>query len=163
MYISSIETKVGLLHINANDSAVTYIGFFDDTRYPEKTQAANATSTQANAISRLAAKQLNEYFKGQRRHFDLPLAPKGTDFQQSIWQKLLDVQYGQTASYLDIAMAIDKPKACRAVGAANGKNPISIVIPCHRIVGSNGTLTGYAGGLSRKSFLLSLEQEINHK
>jgi methylated-DNA-[protein]-cysteine S-methyltransferase len=100
---------------------------------------------------------LSEYFAQKRKHFQLPLAAKGTNFQQGVWAALCNIEYGQTASYLDIATNVGNPKACRAVGAANGKNPIAIVVPCHRIIGSNGTLTGYAGGMNRKSYLLALE------
>ena len=91
----------------------------------------------------------------------MPLDPDGTDFQKNVWQALLDVPFGATASYLDIAIAVGNKKACRAVGAANGKNPIPIVIPCHRIIGTNGKLTGYAGGLTRKTYLLALEAEAS--
>lgn len=160
MFISTIETPLGELHICANEHGVTYIGFIDDHRrlvnIGDSDRAEN--KGKSNAVSELAAQQLIDYFAGKRKKFDLPLAPKGTEFQQQVWRQLKQVKYGDTASYIDIATAINKPKASRAVGAANGKNPISIVIPCHRIVGSNGTLTGYAGGLDRKSFLLSLEQ-----
>ena len=157
MYASIIDTPVGKLHIHANKVAVTYVGFFDDARFPD-THNKQIKPLAGNKISQKAATQLIQYFAGQRKVFDLPLAPQGTDFQKQIWQQLVEVKYGETASYLDLACAIKNPKACRAVGAANGKNPISIVLPCHRIVGSNGKLTGYAGGLDRKSFLLSLEQ-----
>ena len=104
-----------------------------------------------------ACKQLNGYFSGTLTQFDLPLAAKGTPFQHQVWQALGEIKYGDTASYADIANAIENPKAVRAVGMANGKNPIAIVVPCHRVIGSNNTLTGYAGGLSRKQFLLNLE------
>ena len=160
MFISKIETPLGDLHITANEYGVTYIGFSDDHRQILKASELDrsANKGKSNAISEAAAQQLVDYFAGKRKTFDLPLDPAGTEFQQQVWQQLKHVKYGDTASYIDIATAINKPKASRAVGAANGKNPISIVIPCHRIVGSNGTLTGYAGGLDRKSFLLSLEQ-----
>lgn len=160
MFISTIDTPLGSLHIHASEHAITYIGFIDDHRRIASTNLTerDKKNAQSNVITELAAEQLIEYFAGERKTFDLPLGPQGTDFQKQTWQQLLQVAYGETASYLDIANAINKPKASRAVGAANGKNPISIVIPCHRIVGSNGTLTGYAGGLDRKSFLLSLEQ-----
>ena len=105
-----------------------------------------------------AARQLNEYFAGNRRTFDLPLAPRGTPFQQKVWQALRTIPYGQTRSYGDIARQIDAPKACRAVGMANHVNPIAIIIPCHRVIGKSGRLTGYAGGLNIKEYLLRLEQ-----
>ncbi|MEF1309955.1 methylated-DNA--[protein]-cysteine S-methyltransferase [Vibrio mytili] len=102
--------------------------------------------------------QLQEYFTGLRDDFDLPLAAKGTDFQNQVWQALTTIPYGETWSYQDLANAIGNPKAVRAVGLANGKNPISIVVPCHRVIGKNGKLTGYAGGVERKQGLLALEQ-----
>lgn len=107
-----------------------------------------------------AAKQLNEYFKGQRKIFDLPLNPQGTGFQKQVWQALCKVPYGETRSYKDIAEMINNPKACRAVGMANNKNPIAIVVPCHRIVGANGKLIGYANGLEIKKYLLNLEKPL---
>jgi methylated-DNA-[protein]-cysteine S-methyltransferase len=106
---------------------------------------------------RRVAQQLAEYFAGKRREFDLPLAPRGTPFQRRVWDELLSVTYGRTATYGEIARAIGNPKGVRAVGLANGRNPIPIVIPCHRIIGSNGTLTGYGGGLPIKRQLLELE------
>lgn len=102
--------------------------------------------------------QFAAYFAGRLRRFDLPLAATGTPFQQAVWQALCDIPYGETRSYGDIARAIGKPNAVRAVGAANGRNPLSIIIPCHRVIGQNGSLTGYAGGLPIKQALLTLER-----
>ncbi len=102
--------------------------------------------------------QLNEYFSGRRRMFDLPVRPVGTAFQQSVWQELLTIPFGETRSYAEIARRVGNPTAARAVGAANGRNPISIVIPCHRVVGANGGLTGFAGGIEVKRRLLALER-----
>lgn len=107
-----------------------------------------------------AREQLAEYFSGQRREFDLPLAPAGTPFQQEVWALLSKIPYGETTTYGDLARQLGKPQASRAVGAATGRNRISIVIPCHRLVGSTGKLTGYAGGLHRKEYLLALEQGL---
>lgn len=104
-----------------------------------------------------ACKQLDEYFAGSRQRFELRLAPQGTVFQQAVWQALQRIPYGQTSSYSALAAAIERPKAVRAVGAANGANPIAIIIPCHRVIGRDGSLTGYAGGLPRKALLLELE------
>jgi methylated-DNA-[protein]-cysteine S-methyltransferase len=109
-----------------------------------------------DAIADVAA-QLHEYFRGQRRAFDLPLAPRGTEFQQDVWRALQRIPYGETRSYSDVAREIGRPAAIRAVGAANGANPIPIVIPCHRVVGSNGSLTGFGGGIETKRWLLALE------
>lgn len=101
--------------------------------------------------------QLGEYFAGRRRQFDLKIAPKGTDFQKSVWQELCRIPFGQTASYGDIAMRIGNPKACRAVGLANAKNPLPIIVPCHRVIGKDGSLTGFGGGLAIKQQLLDIE------
>ena len=104
-----------------------------------------------------AARQLADYFAGRRRDFDLPLAPAGTAFQQAVWAALRSIPYGQTRSYKDIAAAVGRPRACRAVGMANNRNPLPIVIPCHRVIGASGALTGYAGGVEIKHTLLQLE------
>lgn len=105
-----------------------------------------------------AAQELSEYFSRMRKTFTLPLAPCGTEFQRAVWNALQTIPYGETAAYADIAREIGKPKACRAVGNANHRNPLPIFIPCHRVIGTNGTLTGYAGGLAVKDFLLRLER-----
>jgi methylated-DNA-[protein]-cysteine S-methyltransferase len=101
--------------------------------------------------------QLAEYSAGERRSFAFPLAPRGTEFERRVWQALTEIPYGETRSYAEIARAIGRPAACRAVGRANGRNPIALVIPCHRVIGSDGSLTGYGGGLELKRFLLDLE------
>lgn len=103
--------------------------------------------------------QLAEYFAGTRRDFDLPLAPRGTGFQQIVWRALTTIGYGETWSYGQLARAIGRPAASRAVGAANGRNPLAIIVPCHRVIGANGTLTGYGGGLPAKKWLLQHEQK----
>lgn len=105
-----------------------------------------------------ATRQLREYFNGKRTEFDLPLNPVGTEFQRQVWALLTEIPYGETRTYGELAAALGRPSASRAVGMANGRNPISIVVPCHRVVGSSGTLTGYAGGVERKEFLLALER-----
>lgn len=105
-----------------------------------------------------ACRQLREYFAGERKEFALPLAPAGTAFQKKVWAALRDIPWGETRSYGDIARAIGKPAACRAVGMANGKNPLPVFIPCHRVIGTNGSITGYSGGLEKKRFLLRLEE-----
>ncbi len=104
--------------------------------------------------------QLEEYFEGNRQRFDIPLDFAGTEFQKLVWTELLKIPYGQTRSYGQIAQAIGRPKAMRAVGAANGRNPISIIAPCHRVIGASGALTGFAGGLDNKTILLNLEKNI---
>lgn len=105
-----------------------------------------------------ARRQLQEYFAGERKAFALPLAPAGTAFQKKVWAALREIPWGETRSYGDIARAIGKPTACRAVGMANGRNPLPIFIPCHRVIGTNGSITGYSGGLEKKRFLLRLEE-----
>ena len=115
-------------------------------------------------LCNLATKQLDEYFAGTRIEFDLPLkAIKGTDFQKAAWQALTTIPYGETISYGEQAKRMNNPKAVRAVGGANGKNPFSIVVPCHRVIGANGTLTGYTGGMSRKEWLLDFERSVLSK
>jgi len=148
LYTSVVATPFGYLSIFADAGAVKAIDFAD-----------SHARVKENIISRLAAQQLSEYIAGDRETFDVALDPEGSDFQKKVWKALLHIPFGETASYLDIALAIGNRKACRAVGAANGKNPIPIIIPCHRIIGSNGKLTGYAGGLPRKTYLLALESK----
>jgi methylated-DNA-[protein]-cysteine S-methyltransferase len=110
-----------------------------------------------DAVLAASARQLREYFAGTRRRFTLPLAPRGTEFQRSVWSALATIPFGETRSYRDIAEQIGNPKAMRAVGAANGRNPLPIVVPCHRVVGADGSLTGFGGGLPAKLALLQLE------
>ena len=109
------------------------------------------------STERLVAQQLSEYFAGKRQAFDLPLALHGTEFQLAVWNELLRVPYGETITYGELARRIGRPSAIRAVGAANGANPIPVIVPCHRVIGSNGTLTGYGGGIERKQWLLAHE------
>lgn len=142
------ETPLGTVQIGCEESLIVSVHRINQPDHP------NAPSS----LSDLAASQLAEYFSGSRKAFDLPIHPQGTAFQETVWQALLDIPYGETRSYKDIAAAIGNPAACRAVGMACNKNPIWIVIPCHRVVGSNKKLTGYAGGLDMKQALLNLEQ-----
>ncbi|MFC3093990.1 methylated-DNA--[protein]-cysteine S-methyltransferase [Alteromonas sediminis] len=141
-------SPLGLVQVSASCDAITAVTFVDHP--PSKVNA--------NALTTLAIDQLSEYFTGHRHAFTLPLEAAGTPFQKQVWQALLSIEYGSLASYSDIATEIGNPKAVRAVGAANGKNPIAIVVPCHRVIGKNGTLTGYAGGIDKKQQLLALEQ-----
>ncbi len=147
-----IPSPIDDIIIQATEVGVCYVGFYPHVEYVH-TPFEEVTNT---AIL-CCAEQLNEYFNNTRTTFNVPLDTKGTAFQQSVWQALLNVPYGKTNTYGDIATALSNPKAVRAVGAANGKNPISIIVPCHRIIGANSKLTGYAGGLERKSWLLKHE------
>lgn len=153
-YYTYTDTSLGQVLIAQTEVGVTHIRFMD---------RPSATPPQANwiytdALPGKAPAQIEAYFAGERFSFDVPLAPEGTSFQQAVWQALCTIPYGKTCSYADIANILGKPKAVRAVGAANGRNPIPIIIPCHRVIGSNGRLTGYAGGLDIKEYLLQLEQ-----
>lgn len=148
IYTDSIDTPLGKMEIEATKEAVLSIHFVERTRPPH-----------ANHVTDRTKAQLLEYFAGDRQQFDLPLAPQGTKFQQGVWKALLKIEYGITCSYRDIAMEINNPKAVRAVGSANGKNPLTIVVPCHRVIGSNGRLTGYASGTDRKAWLLNHEAQ----
>lgn len=150
-----IPSPIDDIIIQGNQDGVSYVGFYPVIECPDTPFA----EVELPHILNCAA-QLNEYFAGERTDFDVTLAAQGTVFQQAVWQALIAVPFGHTQSYSDIANALSNPKAVRAVGAANGKNPISIIVPCHRIIGANGKLTGYAGGLARKQWLLEHEGSI---
>ena len=120
-----------------------------------------AAHEQATPVLALAAAQLTAYFAGDRVAFDLPLEPQGTEFQRAVWRALVAIPFGQTCSYGALASAIGRPSASRAVGAANGRNPLAIIVPCHRVIGANGELTGYAGGMHAKQLLLEHERRIS--
>ncbi len=154
-----ISTPLGEMFIQSINDQLTHCDFIEG-----KNTLALQTIMQHESfhldtpILSETQRQLQNYFKGKLTQFDLPLAVHGTKFQQKVWQALQTIAYGKTASYADIARQIQSPKAVRAVGAANGKNSLAIIVPCHRVIGSNGSLTGYAGGLDRKKALLHLEQ-----
>ncbi|HEX6995238.1 MAG TPA: methylated-DNA--[protein]-cysteine S-methyltransferase [Gammaproteobacteria bacterium] len=148
-----VPSPIGDLILVAEAGALREIRFTAGTR-PEG--PPDDAHEDPRPFERVAA-QLREYFEGVRREFDVPLAPQGTPFQRRVWDALLGVGYGRTATYADVARAIGHPKSVRAVGLANGRNPIPIIIPCHRIIGSDGSLTGYGGGLAIKRALLELE------
>lgn len=145
------QTPLGKIVLIENGSAITRLIFSEVL--PE---GVNCTET---PLLKKAVLELQEYFAGTRKRFDLPLSPQGTDFQQKVWKALQDIPYGAVVSYKDIALAIGNEKACRAVGGANNKNPISIIIPCHRVIGADGSLVGYGGGLEIKRRLLALEKQ----
>jgi methylated-DNA-[protein]-cysteine S-methyltransferase len=149
MNILTIDSPLGPLQLESDGKHLTAI------RFPGK-HAAGADSS-PDSVLQAARTQLDEYFAGSRQRFDLPLAARGTPFQESVWQALAAIPWGEVRSYRDIACAIGKPKAVRAVGAANGRNPLPIVVPCHRVIGADGSLTGFGGGLPLKVQLLTLE------
>lgn len=146
-----IKTDVGFIEVIAKNNAITHLYFVDEITQP--------TSEPLCEQLIKARQQLEEYIHGQRQHFTLTLAPLGSMFQQHVWQQLIQIPYGETTHYQAIAEKLNKPKGSRAVGMANGKNPISIIIPCHRVIGKNGNLTGYAWGVTRKQWLLALEAQ----
>ncbi|MGH8427322.1 MAG: methylated-DNA--[protein]-cysteine S-methyltransferase [Gammaproteobacteria bacterium] len=156
MYYTQMESPVGSLLLTADDAALTGIYFEDGHDRP--VIGSDWKERPTHPVLKTAKRQLDEYFAGRRKTFDLPLASNGTPFQRDVWRALRDIPYGKTQSYGDIARRIGRPKAVRAVGAANGANPLPVIVPCHRVIGSNGTLTGYGGGLPRKRKLLALEQ-----
>lgn len=144
------DTEIGNIIITDNGEAITGI-HFDRYEIPK-----DYVEKETDLIKE-TKRQLDEYFKGKRKTFNIPMNLEGTDFQRSVWKALQDIPYGETKSYSEIAELINNPKACRAVGLANNKNPISIIIPCHRVIGKSGKLVGYGGGLDIKEKLLKLE------
>ena len=165
--VTNYESPIGPIAIQATDTAVSRVEFAGEQSGESEEQSGEKSTSSssspmppgAHPLLAEAQRQLDAYFAGGLRSFDLPLALDGTPFQRQVWQQLLSVGYGHTASYQAIAHAIDNPKAVRAVGAANGRNPVSIIVPCHRIIGSGKRpkLTGYGGGLWRKEWLLRHE------
>jgi methylated-DNA-[protein]-cysteine S-methyltransferase len=151
-----MESPVGLLLLTSNGVALTgvYMGEFGPTSGEGWARDESAVPLPE------AVRQLTDYFEGRRTDFDLPLAPEGTAFQQRVWEELRRIPYGATIAYGELARRIGNANASRAVGMANGRNPLSIIVPCHRVIGSNGRLTGYGGGLPRKEALLRLEAAV---
>ncbi len=150
IYIAHCPSPIGTVEVEGTQEEIVALNFVDqpqpgDVELPE--------------VLKECVKQLGEYFNGQRKTFSVNLGFQGTEFQNTVWRRLVKIPYGQTLSYGEFAAAIGKPAACRAVGNANGKNPISIIVPCHRLIGSNGSLTGYGGGLWRKEWLLKHERD----
>jgi methylated-DNA-[protein]-cysteine S-methyltransferase len=150
------QSEIGLLEIVGTDEYIKSVRFVETEDRNESSDQAEMPAVVADCLA-----QLDEYFQGERRVFSLNLAPKGTEFQKAVWDQLTNIPYGQTVSYLDIARSLGNEKAIRAVGAANGKNKIVIIIPCHRVIGSDGKLTGYGGGLWRKEWLLNHEGSLS--
>ena len=155
-YYYKYNYKICNLFIAEENNTIHNVRFeFEENIFTKYSGEIKKTET---PLLKEAAKQLDEYFSGKRKVFDLPLKANGTEFQKKVWKALTIIPCGQTRSYEQIAIMIDKPKACRAVGLANNKNPIAIIIPCHRVIGKDGKLTGYAGGLELKQKLLELEK-----
>lgn len=154
MYYCIIESPISPILLAGNEEGLKHLIFLKG----EKGFVTPSEWIENKEFFGEVIKHLNAYFSGELKSFDLKLAPEGTEFQKSVWKALCEIPYGETQSYKDVAISVGKPKACRAVGLANNRNPIAIIIPCHRVIGSNGKLTGYASGLDVKEFLLKLEQ-----
>ena len=152
MFQYSYDTIIGKIFIAEKNGFIAQVYFKEISAEKKET-----------ALIKKTYLELAEYFNGKRQIFNVPLSPEGTPFQKKVWEELKKIPYGQTATYKEIAKGIDNEKACRAVGMANNKNPIAIIIPCHRVIGSNGSLTGYAGGLTVKNKLLQIEHEYTTK
>jgi methylated-DNA-[protein]-cysteine S-methyltransferase len=148
-----INSPIGTAKIVGDENGISQISIVEE----------GVISTTIPDDLKVAVKQLNEYFTGSRTDFDFKLNPKGTDFQQKVWQELLNIPFGKTISYIDLSKKLGDVKAIRAVASANGKNPLWIVLPCHRVIGTDGSLTGYAGGLWRKKWLLEHESPISQQ
>ena len=159
MYIDYFNSPIGLMECKASDKGLVHVIFCGERANDESDKADSVIKHKVNTnhLTYKCIKQLDEYFSGVRSIFDIAFDPKGTDFQQQVWACLSTIPYGKTASYGDIAKMVGKPKGAQAVGGANGRNPLTIVVPCHRVVGGNGALTGYAGGIERKLWLLNHE------
>jgi methylated-DNA-[protein]-cysteine S-methyltransferase len=154
LYYAYYKSEIGIVEIAGTPDGIVSISLLDDREVPVEFSAEVPPCLQA------CYQQLEEYFQGKRKDFQLKLLPKGTEFQKKVWERLAVIPYGKTVAYRDIACEIGNPKAVRAVGSANSRNPLWIVVPCHRVIGSSGDLTGYAGGLWRKKWLLEHEQKV---
>lgn len=153
MWFDEFKTPIGSLQVACDNSGLRFV-MFENNKYDAPHRASWKRDT---SVTREPREQLLQYFAGDRKTFDLVLNPVGTDFQKQIWHTLAKIPFGETWSYGQVANKIGAPKAVRAVGAANGRNPIPIILPCHRVIGSNGTLTGFGGGLPTKQWLLEHE------
>jgi methylated-DNA-[protein]-cysteine S-methyltransferase len=153
-----VDSPIGPLTIVAEGGSISAL-YMDAQRHAPGAEALGLPGEPGEEPFATAAGQLAAYFAGELTEFDLPLAPAGTDFQRRVWNGLRAIPYGQTISYGELARRVGNPAASRAVGLANGRNPIAIVVPCHRVIGTDGSMTGYGGGLDRKRFLLALERD----
>jgi methylated-DNA-[protein]-cysteine S-methyltransferase len=151
-YTGYLDSPLGVIEIKASSAFISAINFVDENGIPSKTLPSIIIQCKI---------ELGEYFAGKRQSFSVPVKPTGTEFQQNVWNRLQNIRYGETKSYGFIAKQMNDVNGSRAVGHANGKNPIAIVIPCHRVIGESGKLTGYAGGLWRKQWLLELEGNVS--
>ena len=158
---STYEAPFGVLTVVGSDLGIRYVMFNNDA-HPKPLERLHISETEIHDSVNDAVTQLEEYCDGSRRDFDLPLDLQGTEFQVAAWRALADIPYGHTASYGQQAASIGRPKAVRAIGGANGRNPVAIVLPCHRIVGADGSLTGFGGGIEVKKWLLDHEQSMLH-
>lgn len=159
LFTSDATTPIGLLQLIATRDALVGLRFFEHRRtLPLHAARMTRVASAAHPVLAQAERELHELLAGERRLFTVPLAPHGTAFQRLVWRALLDIPFGETRSYRELAAAIGKPGASRAVGAANARNPLAIFVPCHRVIGADGTLTGFAGGLDAKRYLLALER-----
>lgn len=152
---STVASPIGPLLLTARDSALTGVQMQNQRHFRELPPGTVRDDSWFADV----ASQLDRYFSGELATFDLPLQLGGTDFQRSVWKQLQAIPYGETISYSELARRVGNPNACRAVGLANGRNPIAIIVPCHRVIGANGSLTGYGGGLDRKTWLLQHERD----
>lgn len=151
LYKGQMHSPVGTLFLTANEQGLTGLRFRD-----VKEETGEVAREESPLIAQ-AKQELEEYFAGKRTVFEVPLCLRGTPFQKKVWEALRQIPYGETRSYQEVAVMAGNPKACRAVGMANNRNPVSIIVPCHRVIGKNGSLTGYGGGLDVKTYLLKLE------
>ncbi len=159
IYISKLESPFGIIYLASSDDGLVQIGLSTEEKFLVELNKKYPKSQieENDAKNEMALQQLKDYFSGERNEFSVPIRLAGTEFQKKVWNELLKIPYGQTISYGEIARNIGNPKAVRAVGLANNRNPVSIIVPCHRVIGANGKLVGYGGGLDMKENLLRLE------
>jgi methylated-DNA-[protein]-cysteine S-methyltransferase len=158
IFQSFLESPLGPVRISADEEAINEVHFLEEAEL-NSPLSSNAST---NAVLEKCIKELIEFFEGNLTSFTVPVHQEGSEFQQKVWAELLNIPYGKTLSYLDLSKRIGDVKAIRAVGTSNGKNKIAIIVPCHRVIGTNGSLTGYAGGLGRKQWLLEHEMKVAH-
>ena len=158
---TTVKAPFGTLTVVASDAGVRFC-MFDNESHPKSMAGMKIVEDPGHPVVAQAVQQLNEYFSGTRQHFSVKVDLHGTDFQVAAWKALAQVPYGQTWSYAQQAASIGRPTATRAIGAANGRNPVAVILPCHRIIGANGALTGFGGGISTKQWLLEHEKKNSH-